>query len=656
MNHICSDSCFTSRTAKKTRMDCFACSKPSNMSCFSIIDNSVLKLLSSSSNLVFLCGKCSDKVKQMRQKSMRLSSDISTSRSPAPSNVRTPELNQNSNHKNEAQKHILQLLTPLFDSINGKLTKIENDLNETNTKANTHTAQVGNTTITNNTNNPIDNELYKNLNDNITNLHAKIDSRLPSNFNKALLDQKSEFTAKLDLLANKLEILKPNGAQLIAGNTKVLSTPIGKLSKSNPLDWSMNFNQSHCISQHDNVDLYPLLAGFERNTWASLDHLKEKIIENNDLIQSIKSTFNYDTQPKLTISSASNSDSALVNAIHSDVVHDIYKKCENIEHKIDTLVENCCSNEGCKLMAENPSVMSKRIKEAMIPKNSKNVPETLKNQAQKRLSPNLSDCRLTYQHANTIDTNKNLNLNLNDYDGWISDRRVEELALDALETLDTIDGGNMLNPTTHNAHTGVIVDVDASFASGRRSTAQNDNSFIHTSLPQSELANCFLNDVADSELNVNIFHPAPVPSSISSLRENNTETTCSSINKSNRLAKNEFHISKFKPETSCEMIKDYIQNRGVPESLLNDIKVMLLVPKGRDISTLSFVSFKIDVSNEIANVITRVNFWPPACIIKNFIHKPKPIIELQPNNSMNVNTTTDSNVNFPRDTSLMGNV
>lgn len=90
----------------------------------------------------------------------------------------------------------------------------------------------------------------------------------------------------------------------------------------------------------------------------------------------------------------------------------------------------------------------------------------------------------------------------------------------------------------------------------------------------------------------------------------------------------EFHLSKFKNNTTCQMIFDLMSKNGVPESLLPDVKINLLVPKQRDVSTLSYVSFKLDVNDEVATIISGLNFWPQTCFLKNFIHKPKPIIDL----------------------------
>lgn len=274
--HTCTDSCFTTRTAKK-KVDWFSCQKPCNASCFSVNDNSVLKLIGSSSNVVFLCDKCSDKTIRMRGKNPRLS-DISTGRSPA-SSIEKETKTQKSVKSDEPTQikapDFLTQIKPSLDLITEKLMKIENDL--INSKTNANSVENNNETTTKTTDCLPDNDLSTKLIENITHLHAKIDSRLPSNFNKILSDHKAQITVKLDSLDQKLECCKPGNCPEKSVTPNVVSTPLTKQTKSNPLDWTMHFNQSSCIPQADSVDLYPLLAGFEKNTWASLDHWRGNV-------------------------------------------------------------------------------------------------------------------------------------------------------------------------------------------------------------------------------------------------------------------------------------------------------------------------------------------------------------------------------------------
>lgn len=63
---------------------------------------------------------------------------------------------------------------------------------------------------------------------------------------------------------------------------------------------------------------------------------------------------------------------------------------------------------------------------------------------------------------------------------------------------------------------------------------------------------------------------------------------------------------------------------------VGDIKISRLIPKGKDPSTLSFVSFKVDVSSELAHIISNPALWPNGCKITNFIKKPPKVVEICP--------------------------
>lgn len=82
-----------------------------------------------------------------------------------------------------------------------------------------------------------------------------------------------------------------------------------------------------------------------------------------------------------------------------------------------------------------------------------------------------------------------------------------------------------------------------------------------------------------------------------------------------------FHLSRASITTMTAMIYEHLRKNGVPD--VSNIKVTKLVPRNRDISTLSFISFKIDTdNNDVAAKINTPNFWPNHCAWKSFIHSP----------------------------------
>lgn len=82
----------------------------------------------------------------------------------------------------------------------------------------------------------------------------------------------------------------------------------------------------------------------------------------------------------------------------------------------------------------------------------------------------------------------------------------------------------------------------------------------------------------------------------------------------------EFYLTKFSPNTTADMILEYMRENGVNN--LHSTRVNALVPRNKDKSSLTFISFKIATSDVgIANVITGTSFWPLNCSITKFVDK-----------------------------------
>ncbi len=96
-----------------------------------------------------------------------------------------------------------------------------------------------------------------------------------------------------------------------------------------------------------------------------------------------------------------------------------------------------------------------------------------------------------------------------------------------------------------------------------------------------------------------------------------------------------FYVTKFTPNTTTEMIVDYMRENGVAD--FESTKVSCLIPRNKDRSSLNFISFKIDTNADIARVITSNGFWPKKCFIKEFVQKS--VVDLAQGNKL-------SNANF----------
>lgn len=203
-------------------------------------------------------------------------------------------------------------------------------------------------------------------------LHEKID--LQSANRTTDEDRRSVLLEKIDSLHRKID------SSTTTKNQKPQNTPINKL-KQNPLDWSFQFASS-ATQIGDNSDIYPLLAGFESNTWSSLDYISKKVVENNEMLMNMQSFISDETTLKKDKSAG---DSALATAINIDALHEISEKCEQIENKLNHLASD-------NRFTGNPHTVNKPIKEAMTQTDyqQNKVPETLNDdERQKRQMPNL---------------------------------------------------------------------------------------------------------------------------------------------------------------------------------------------------------------------------------------------------------------------------
>lgn len=514
IDHICSESCFSNKSSQKMKVNCMCCDQAFNTKCFGITITKFINQISSKSapsNIVFLCIKCHSKVE--KSKTNRLSLDAARRRSATPSVGRTPEATITTDNVSTDN---------LISSMNDKLTKIINDNDELRIRID---SQLNSSNIpTTNSSINMENNDYRSLIENIMNLHAKFDQRLPNTPKSNNKESESEILSSLNSLHQKIDHVCPSNSKL---SHNITHTPISKTS--NPLDWTLHFNNSPIThSSTDNSDLYTLLTGFERNTWASLDHLKEKIIENAVSLASIRSDISLihtecisktNTQHAASPTAAdTHTASPLSETINIEITHEIHNKCGDIQSKCDTI--------------------------------NNNLNSLLENMALNAMSPN-SD---SYHDSSPPN--------------------------DSTTQDDQLSSGPSSSSSTTNGIAG----------------QQNRSSFSQ----------------AENSSDANIVHHTP-----------NT----SRIEQPNYIT-NEFCVSNFKNNTTCQMVIDHMLNNGVPNSLLNNVKIHRLVPKHRDISTLTYVSFKIDVDDEVANIISRLHFWPPNCTLKNFVHKKRPTVDI----------------------------
>lgn len=224
IDHVCNDSCFNARkTAARTVINCLRCEKPCNSKCFGFVQPQIINQLLSDSNAVFLCSNCYDIVANCKPQ-LKTRASTGTKRNTAPSVVNTPPKHNasdsplvNANVSENPSTPFLSQILQLFDTINNKLTKIEdntsidieiNKINnniDTNSTTNTNTNDDLFTTQSSLNNYNIENidDKFNKLKESIIDLHAKIDTRIPSARRES--DLQSEITAKMESLHKKFD-------------------------------------------------------------------------------------------------------------------------------------------------------------------------------------------------------------------------------------------------------------------------------------------------------------------------------------------------------------------------------------------------------------------------------------------------------------------
>lgn len=97
----------------------------------------------------------------------------------------------------------------------------------------------------------------------------------------------------------------------------------------------------------------------------------------------------------------------------------------------------------------------------------------------------------------------------------------------------------------------------------------------------------------------------------------------------------EYFVTNFHNSVTPEQLLNYIEEHGNVDR--SDIRVFRLTRLGQDITKLAYISYKIETTKEIANIILSNDFWPNLCQIKKFIRKTgNRLIDQQYNKQRNV--------------------
>lgn len=110
-------------------------------------------------------------------------------------------------------------------------------------------------------------------------------------------------------------------------------------------------------------------------------------------------------------------------------------------------------------------------------------------------------------------------------------------------------------------------------------------------------------------------------SSCISLTENINATRPTLDALTNPQTTHEFHLKNLHKSVTTDMVTHYLRCKGISDT--SKVRITNITPRNRVASLISFASFKIDTTDEIATIISNREFWPPQSIIKKYIHRHK---------------------------------
>lgn len=82
-----------------------------------------------------------------------------------------------------------------------------------------------------------------------------------------------------------------------------------------------------------------------------------------------------------------------------------------------------------------------------------------------------------------------------------------------------------------------------------------------------------------------------------------------------------FYVTPFAPDQTEEEVKQYVIDISNVHSSL--VKVTKLVPRGKSVEDLSFVSFKVSVCKSVSRLVSDRWYWPDGITVRSFEPTPK---------------------------------
>jgi hypothetical protein len=151
----------------------------------------------------------------------------------------------------------------------------------------------------------------------------------------------------------------------------------------------------------------------------------------------------------------------------------------------------------------------------------------------------------------------------------------------------------------------------------KRSTKKKPAAVAATSSPQAEPSVVNLVDSfdADSEPHNDEFSTPKAPPENRNIRKSGFYGTCDTVDHIGVVEERRyFVITRIDPTTTSENILRHIHEK----TGINDVKCQLLLPRGKEVTDLEFISFKLGVKEKDYQTLMTPAVWPSKILVRDF--------------------------------------
>lgn len=341
-----------------------------------------------------------------------------------------------------------------------------------------------------------------------------------------------------------------------------------------------------------------ILTKSDKTNWETLDSILRKLGEHDSTLSSIESICkNVDSKEIFGTNDAFRSavankhpESVLVDTINNDLLHEINEKCQRLETALSALEagikEDQKSRSSIGLTHVSNDLQAIEMRPSSLNSNNNFEKATMQpktNDSEEKIGGNLAGMNRTPPNVRSSagepesDSPYHPTIELIEHDYGVHNV-----------------GGNLVGMN----RTPLNVRLSADEPETDQPSTEDNLHHQHQSISALELATL---DAFASLTNSQQIPTVPLPK----------QKQCTH--------KRELFITRFRNNVTSDQILKYMLRNSHIDS--EKVRVIRLTRRGQDVSKLSFVSFKIETNDEIAEILLRKHFWPTHCKASDFVRK-----------------------------------